>query len=86
MWIVIPAVCFAIVADVWENIEKALPEQSDAFFEEQDRCFCQCRHAIAWEDNIMCVKKKKTLLELTAEEIRSCDTFEPRDEEMEVDR
>ena len=85
VWIVIPAVCFAIAADMGKNIENALPDPSDAFFEEQDRCFCQCRHTIAWEDNILCVKKKKTLTELTADEIRSCDTFEPYDEETEVD-
>lgn len=79
--VVIPVICFAIAVDIGRDIMNALPAQSNAFFEEQDCCFCQCRHSIAWDDDIMCVIKKKTLSELTVDGIWSCDAFLPCDDE-----
>lgn len=48
------------------------PSPPDSCF----RCFCQCRHSVAWDDEIMCVKKRKTFSELTEDEIPTCKEFE----------
>lgn len=77
----IPVLCFGMTCDLGRNIMTALPARDEPFFDEQDKCFCQCEHSIAWGDDIMCEIKKKTLSELTAEEIRSCKAFLPCDDE-----